>query len=222
MELKAPKIFYNKPQPPAATDRSQAGQRINTISTDNKNAHWPDRISRPFDRYDPVNPADPDPSKKVMASASTDWHSNNRSTRSKSGSQLEASRARRPSCTTRSARLRRELADTNRRIYASLKPWETVEVARHPDRPMTTDYLELVFDEFVELHGDKFFGDDRAIRTGFAKLDDYKVMVVGHQKGQNAQGAQRVLLRLRPSRRLPQGDGQDAAGRQVPACRSSA
>ena len=48
---------------------------------------------------------------------------------------------------------------------------------------MTTDYLELVFDEFVELHGDKFFGDDRAIRTGWAKLDAFKVMVVGHQKG---------------------------------------
>jgi acetyl-CoA carboxylase carboxyl transferase subunit alpha len=48
---------------------------------------------------------------------------------------------------------------------------------------MTTDYLSLVFGEFVELHGDKSFGDDRAIRTGFAKLDNYKVMVVGHQKG---------------------------------------
>ena len=48
---------------------------------------------------------------------------------------------------------------------------------------MTTDYLDLVFDEFVELHGDKFFGDDRALRTGFAKLDRYKVLVVGHQKG---------------------------------------
>ena len=48
---------------------------------------------------------------------------------------------------------------------------------------MSTDYLNLVFDEFVELHGDKFFGDDRAMRTGFAKLDEHKVMVVGHQKG---------------------------------------
>ena len=63
------------------------------------------------------------------------------------------------------------------------RPWETVEVARHPDRPMTTDYLELVCDEFVELHGDKSFGDDRAIRTGFAKLDQFKVLFVGHQKG---------------------------------------
>src|SRR5262245_53588772 len=80
-------------------------------------------------------------------------------------------------------RLRRELADTKKRIYGNLAPWETVQVARHSDRPMTTDYLDLVFDEFVELHGDKFFGDDRALRTGFAKLDQFKVMVIGHQKG---------------------------------------
>jgi len=80
-------------------------------------------------------------------------------------------------------RLRRELTELKKKIFSNLKPWETVEVARHPDRPMTTDYLELVFDEFFELHGDKFFGDDRAIRTGLAKLEDYKVMVIGHQKG---------------------------------------
>jgi acetyl-CoA carboxylase carboxyl transferase subunit alpha len=81
--------------------------------------------------------------------------------------------------------LRRERLELIRRIYSQLKPWETVEVARHPERPQTTDYLELVFDEFIELHGDKFFGDDRAIRTGWAKLDTYKVMVVGHQKGKS-------------------------------------
>ena len=80
-------------------------------------------------------------------------------------------------------RLRRELTDEKRKAYGNLKPWETVEVARHPDRPMTADYLELVFDEFVELHGDKCFGDDRAVRTGWAKLDTYRVLVVGHQKG---------------------------------------
>jgi acetyl-CoA carboxylase carboxyl transferase subunit alpha len=79
--------------------------------------------------------------------------------------------------------LRRELADTTRVIYSKLDPWETVQVARHPDRPMLTDYLNLLFDEFVELHGDKFFGDDRALRTGFAKLDRYKVLVAGHYKG---------------------------------------
>jgi acetyl-CoA carboxylase carboxyl transferase subunit alpha len=80
-------------------------------------------------------------------------------------------------------RLKRELSDTKKRIYSNLAPWETVQVARHSDRPMTTDYLAMVFDEFVELHGDKVFGDDRAMRAGFAKLDQYKVMVIGHQKG---------------------------------------
>ena len=81
--------------------------------------------------------------------------------------------------------LRRSLLEVQKRIYSTLLPWETVEVARHPDRPQTVEYLGLVFDEFIELHGDRFFGDDQAIRTGWAKLDEYKVMVVGHQKGCN-------------------------------------
>jgi acetyl-CoA carboxylase carboxyl transferase subunit alpha len=80
-------------------------------------------------------------------------------------------------------RLRRELVEVQRKIFGDLDPWQTVEVARHPDRPKTSDYLQLVFDEFVELHGDRAFGDDRAMLTGFAKLDQYKVMVIGHQKG---------------------------------------
>lgn len=84
-------------------------------------------------------------------------------------------------------RLRQQLVEATREIYANLSPWQTVQVARHKDRPHTIDYLSLVFDEFVELHGDKFFGDDRAMRAGFAKLDDHKVMVVGHQKGRNYQ-----------------------------------
>lgn len=70
-----------------------------------------------------------------------------------------------------------------RETYASLNSWQTVQVARHKNRPYTRDYLNLVFDEFVELHGDKFFGDDRAMLAGFAKLDRFKVMVIGHQKG---------------------------------------
>ncbi len=78
---------------------------------------------------------------------------------------------------------RRELIDRMREIYANLDEWQTVRVARHPDRPMFTDYIDLVFDEFVELHGDKFFGDDRALRTGFAKIDEFKVLLVGHHKG---------------------------------------
>jgi acetyl-CoA carboxylase carboxyl transferase subunit alpha len=80
-------------------------------------------------------------------------------------------------------KLKRDLTELTREIYSELTPWQTVQVARHKDRPHTTDYLSLVFDEFVELHGDKLFGDDRAIRVGFATLDRMKVMVLGHQKG---------------------------------------
>jgi acetyl-CoA carboxylase carboxyl transferase subunit alpha len=97
--------------------------------------------------------------------------------------ELEATETKSPELRDEIRVLRRELADTTRRVYSQLDPWETVQVARHPDRPMFTDYLDLVFDEFVELHGDKFYGDDRALRTGFAKLDRYKVMVAGHHKG---------------------------------------
>lgn len=79
--------------------------------------------------------------------------------------------------------LRREEAELTRSIYSQLTPWQTVKVSRHKDRPHTVDYLSLVFDEFVELHGDKHFGDDRAVRSGFAKLGQYKVLVVGHEKG---------------------------------------
>ena len=79
--------------------------------------------------------------------------------------------------------LRKKMTDTTREIYDNLSPWQTVQVARHKNRPHTTDYLSLVFEEFVELHGDKLFGDDRAIRAGFATVDGIKVMVMGHQKG---------------------------------------
>ncbi len=86
--------------------------------------------------------------------------------------------------------LRRELTELRKKIYSELSPWETVRVARHPSRPMTTDYINLAFDEFVELHGDRFFGDDRAMRVGFAKLDRFKVMLIGHQKGKTLEERQ--------------------------------
>jgi acetyl-CoA carboxylase carboxyl transferase subunit alpha len=96
---------------------------------------------------------------------------------------LEAAAADNAETREEARKLKRELADLTKKIFGHLEPWETVQVARHRDRPMTTDYLELCFEEFVELHGDKTFGDDRAIRTGFAKLDQHKVLIVGHQKG---------------------------------------
>ena len=71
------------------------------------------------------------------------------------------------------SRLRRELVEVQKQIFGQLDPWQTVEIARHPDRPKTSDYLQLVFDEFVELHGDRAFGDDPAMLAGFAKLDQH-------------------------------------------------
>src|SRR3954452_22923444 len=85
--------------------------------------------------------------------------------------QLEETEPKTPELRDQVRALRPGLTDTIRRVYSNLHPWETVQVARHPDRPMLTDYLNLLFDEFVELHGDKFFGDDRALRTGFARVD---------------------------------------------------
>jgi acetyl-CoA carboxylase carboxyl transferase subunit alpha len=82
-------------------------------------------------------------------------------------------------------RLRRELATLKREIYSQLDPWQTVQVSRHPQRPQTRDYIDLIFDQFLELHGDRAMGDDHAIVTGLGYLDDVKVMFIGHQKGKN-------------------------------------
>ncbi|MFO0876941.1 MAG: acetyl-CoA carboxylase carboxyltransferase subunit alpha [Gemmataceae bacterium] len=80
-------------------------------------------------------------------------------------------------------RVRRELVALKKQIYNNLNPWQTIQVARHPDRPHTVDYLNLIFSDFVELHGDRAIGDDRALRTGFARLGDHRVMVIGQEKG---------------------------------------
>jgi acetyl-CoA carboxylase carboxyl transferase subunit alpha len=84
-------------------------------------------------------------------------------------------------------RIRRELVSLKRKIYSSLTPWQTILVSRHTDRPQTMDYIGLIFEEFVELHGDRAIGDDRALRCGFARLGDFRVMVLGHQKGHTLQ-----------------------------------
>jgi acetyl-CoA carboxylase carboxyl transferase subunit alpha len=77
----------------------------------------------------------------------------------------------------------KKLRATIETTYQDLSAWETVNVARHADRPVTNDYIEHSLDEFVELHGDKAFGDDRAIVTGLATMEGRRFLLVGHRKG---------------------------------------
>ena len=79
--------------------------------------------------------------------------------------------------------LRAKSTKLTEKIYSNLSAWDIVRVARHPLRPYTMDYLPLVFEEFDELHGDRHFGDDKAIVGGVARLDGRPVMVIGQEKG---------------------------------------
>jgi len=82
-------------------------------------------------------------------------------------------------------RLKERLAELETRVYGSLSPWEEVQLARHPDRPTTLQYIKDIFDEFLEFHGDRYYGDDPAVVGGLASLQGRRVMVVGHEKGRN-------------------------------------
>ena len=81
------------------------------------------------------------------------------------------------------ARLEKKGQSLTKDIYAKLTPWQISQVARHPQRPFTLDYLKLVFTDFEELHGDRAFADDHAIVGGLARFNGQPVMVIGHQKG---------------------------------------
>ncbi len=79
--------------------------------------------------------------------------------------------------------LKKRLAEAIRTTYAELTAWERVNVARHTDRPVATDYIEKSIDDFLELSGDKLFGDDKAIVTGLARVEERRFLLVGHRKG---------------------------------------
>src|SRR5579859_1420848 len=83
-----------------------------------------------------------------------------------------------------------ELQTRMQEIYASLNAWQTVQVARHKERPRTTTYIRLIFEDFLELHGDRKFGDDTALIGGLATFNDQTVMLLGHQKGYGAKDQQ--------------------------------
>lgn len=88
-------------------------------------------------------------------------------------------------------RLRREVAELRREFYTHLGPWQRAQIARHAQRPYTLDFIGLLFTDFIELHGDRGYGDDKAIVAGLARFHGRPVAVIGHQKGRDTK--QRVV-----------------------------
>jgi acetyl-CoA carboxylase carboxyl transferase subunit alpha len=83
------------------------------------------------------------------------------------------------------ARIEAKVGQLKEELYKDLSRWQRVQLARHPDRPYTLDFISLMTTNFIELHGDRHYRDDKAIVGGFAQLDDYKIMIIGHQKGRD-------------------------------------
>ena len=83
------------------------------------------------------------------------------------------------------SRLEKRSLKLTQSIFASLTPWQITQLARHPLRPYTLDYIERIFTGYQEIHGDRLYGDDQAIITGLVQFEDYGAVVIGHQKGRN-------------------------------------
>ncbi len=81
--------------------------------------------------------------------------------------------------------LTQRLEKLKREIFENLTAWQRVQIARHPQRPYTLDYINLIMKDFVQLHGDRLFSDDKAVVAGLAKVDGRKIMIIGHQKGRD-------------------------------------
>ena len=82
-------------------------------------------------------------------------------------------------------KLTKKVDETQKEIFENLTPWQRVQVARHPKRPYTLDYIQLMTSDFVEIHGDRYFSDDKAIVAGFGTIGEQKVAILGHQKGRD-------------------------------------
>ncbi|SDN48533.1 acetyl-CoA carboxylase carboxyl transferase subunit alpha [Vreelandella arcis] len=105
------------------------------------------------------------------------------------------------------ARLEEKSRKLTESIFKDLTPWQVSQLSRHPQRPYTLDYLEHIFTDFDELHGDRHFGDDAALVGGVARLDDQPVMVIGHQKGRD------VKEKVRRNFGMPRPEGYRKACR---------
>jgi len=82
-------------------------------------------------------------------------------------------------------RLEQKMESLREKVYHTLSSWQRIQIARHPKRPYTLDYIHMMMTDFVEIHGDRLFADDFAMITGFARIDDEMVVVIGHQKGRD-------------------------------------
>jgi len=82
-------------------------------------------------------------------------------------------------------KLEDRLEKVKKEVFENLTPWQRVQLARHPKRPYTLDYIDMVMTDFIELHGDRHFADDKAIICGLAKLDGQNIVIIGHQKGRD-------------------------------------
>jgi acetyl-CoA carboxylase carboxyl transferase subunit alpha len=99
-------------------------------------------------------------------------------------SELRAS-ANPPAAREEIGKLEERLRRLQHKVYGSLTPWQRAQIARHPKRPHTLDFIRLLLEEFVELHGDRVYGDDKAIVGGLARFEGEPVVVIGHQKGRD-------------------------------------
>ena len=104
-------------------------------------------------------------------------------------------------------KLKSKQAALTKKIYSKLSTWQKVQVARHPARPHTLDFIERIFDEFEELHGDRQFADDASLVGGIAKLEGLPVMIIGHEKGRDTEE------KIRRNFGMPQPEGYRKAKR---------
>ena len=112
-----------------------------------------------------------------------------------------------PDINSQIVKLEEELSAITKKIYNKLSIWQIVQVARHPERPHTLDYIKRIYSDFDELHGDRQFGDDQSIVGGICYLDQTPVMVIGHEKGRDTEE------KLRRNFGMPQPEGYRKAKR---------
>ena len=120
---------------------------------------------------------------------------------------LQSVSSENPDINSQIVKLEEELSAITKKIYNKLSIWQIVQVARHPERPHTLEYIKRIFSDFDELHGDRQFGDDQSIVGGICYLDQTPVMVIGHEKGRDTEE------KLRRNFGMPQPEGYRKAKR---------